>query len=73
MLVKKEHLYVSCPKKGNPFGLPLWCREGDLNPYLLAETSPSSWRVYLFRHLGVRKSNYTGPPGGRQAAPERVC
>src|SRR3972149_4853689 len=29
-----------------------WCRGGDLNPYDLAVTSPSSWRVYLFRHLG---------------------
>lgn len=31
-----------------------------MNPYLLAETSPSSWRVYLFRHLGKCKSDYTG-------------
>lgn len=23
-----------------------------MNPYDLAATSPSSWRVYLFRHLG---------------------
>lgn len=23
-----------------------------MNPYSLAATSPSSWRVYLFRHLG---------------------
>ena len=27
-----------------------WCRRGDLNPYALAGTSPSSWRVCLFRH-----------------------
>src|SRR5258708_7426954 len=29
-----------------------WCRGRDLNPYGLAATSPSSWRVYLFHHLG---------------------
>jgi transposase len=27
-----------------------WCRRGDLNPHALAGTSPSSWRVCLFRH-----------------------
>src|ERR1700728_966802 len=26
-----------------------WCRRGDLNPHALAGTSPSSWRVCLFR------------------------
>ncbi len=26
------------------------CRRGDLNPHALAGTSPSSWRVCLFRH-----------------------
>ncbi len=26
------------------------CGEGDLNPHVLTDTSPSSWRVYLFRH-----------------------
>ena len=30
-----------------------WCRRGDLNPYALAGTSPSSWRVCLFRHSDV--------------------
>jgi hypothetical protein len=29
------------------------CRRGDLNPHALAGTSPSSWRVYLFRHSDV--------------------
>jgi hypothetical protein len=29
------------------------CRRGDLNPHALAGTSPSSWRVYLFRHFDV--------------------
>jgi hypothetical protein len=29
------------------------CRRGDLNPYALAGTSPSSWRVCLFRHSDV--------------------
>jgi hypothetical protein len=28
-----------------------WCRRGDLNPHALAGTSPSSWRVCLFRHF----------------------
>ncbi len=28
----------------------LQCRRGDLNPHALAGTSPSSWRVCLFRH-----------------------
>src|ERR1700682_6359573 len=28
-----------------------WCRGRDLNPYGLAATSPSSWRVYLFLPL----------------------
>jgi hypothetical protein len=30
-----------------------WCRRGDLNPHALAGTSPSSWRVCLFRHSDV--------------------
>ena len=29
------------------------CRRGDLNPHALAGTSPSSWRVCLFRHSDV--------------------
>src|SRR5207248_4989944 len=29
------------------------CRRGDLNPHALAGTSPSSWRVCLFRHPDV--------------------
>ena len=32
-----------------------------MNPYDLAATSPSSWRVYLFRHLG---SGRAFPPAG---------
>jgi hypothetical protein len=35
------------------FVLARWCRRGDLNPHALAGTSPSSWRVYLFRHSDV--------------------
>lgn len=30
------------------------CRRGDLNPHALAGTSPSSWRVCLFRHSDER-------------------
>jgi hypothetical protein len=30
------------------------CRRGDLNPHALAGTSPSSWRVCLFRHSDGR-------------------
>ena len=29
------------------------CRRRDLNPHVLADTSPSSWRVCLFRHSDV--------------------
>jgi hypothetical protein len=36
-----------------------WCRRGDLNPHALAGTSPSSWRVCLFRHSDERLP--TGP------------
>jgi hypothetical protein len=32
----------------------LGCRRGDLNPHALAGTSPSSWRVCLFRHSDGR-------------------
>ncbi len=32
------------------------CRRGDLNPHTLAGTSPSSWRVYQFRHSDVSKA-----------------
>ncbi len=28
----------------------LWCRRRDLNPHAPEGTSPSSWRVCLFRH-----------------------
>jgi hypothetical protein len=28
----------------------LWCRRRDLNPHAPKGTSPSSWRVCLFRH-----------------------
>src|SRR5688572_24908644 len=34
------------------------CRRGDLNPHALAGTSPSSWRVCLFRHSDVGWSLY---------------
>ncbi len=26
------------------------CAEGDLNPHVLADTSPSSWPVFRFQH-----------------------
>ena len=29
------------------------CRGRDSNPYSVAATSPSSWRVYQFHHLGA--------------------
>ena len=45
-----------------------WCRGGDLNPYDLLVTSPSSWRVYLFRHLGA--SVAPSPARGRRGRPE---
>ena len=31
----------------------LWCRRRDLNPHAPKGTSPSSWRVCLFRHSDV--------------------
>jgi hypothetical protein len=31
--------------------LALWCRRRDLNPHAPKSTSPSSWRVCLFRHF----------------------
>ena len=40
-----------------------WCRRGDLNPYALAGTSPSSWRVCLFRHSDATPN--VPPPGGK--------
>ena len=36
------------------FASDLQCRRGDLNPHALAGTSPSSWRVCLFRHSDGR-------------------
>ncbi len=33
--------------------LSLWCRGEDSNLHILADTSPSSWRVYQFRHHGT--------------------
>ena len=49
-----------------------WCRRGDLNPYALAGTSPSSSRVCLFRHSDERPgasapalSASPAPPEGR--------
>jgi site-specific DNA recombinase len=33
------------------------CRRGDLNPHALAGTSPSSWRVCLFRHSDGRATS----------------
>ena len=39
-----------------------WCRRGDLNPHALAGTSPSSWRVYLFRHSDVAFGDRHRPP-----------
>ncbi len=41
------------PTSGAPAAEPVGesqCRRGDLNPHALAGTSPSSWRVCLFRH-----------------------
>ncbi len=29
------------------------CPRGDSNSYSITTTSPSSWRVYQFHHLGV--------------------
>ncbi len=36
-----------------PSGMSHWCRRRDLNPHALTSTSPSSWRVCLFRHFDV--------------------
>jgi hypothetical protein len=36
------------------------CRRGDLNPHALAGTSPSSWRVCLFRHSDVGSARRPG-------------
>ena len=33
-----------------------WCPGQDSNLHVLANTSPSSWRVYQFRHLGIVRS-----------------
>jgi hypothetical protein len=37
----------------------IWCPGRDLNPYSLAATSPSSWRVYQFHHLGKFITDHT--------------
>jgi len=45
------------PTSGAPSADPVGesqCRRGDLNPHALAGTSPSSWRVCLFRHSDQR-------------------
>src|SRR5450631_3121186 len=36
-----------------------WCPGRDSNPYNLAVTSPSSWRVYQFHHLGTWPADFT--------------
>ena len=36
----------------------LWCRRGDSNSHSLAATSPSSWRVYQFHHVGFAAPGY---------------
>ena len=38
------------------------CRRGDLNPHEVALTSPSSWRVCLFRHSDVGCDPIAGSP-----------
>ena len=38
---------------------PGWCPGRDSNPYNLAVTSPSSWRVYQFHHLGTWPADFT--------------
>ena len=47
------------------------CRRGDLNPHALAGTSPSSWRVCLFRHSDVAtNSSPTRAPKARRTVPQ---
>ncbi len=57
------------------------CRRGDLNPHALAGTSPSSWRVCLFRHsdelaMGKQRSEIVArghrPTSGPERAPTRA-
>src|SRR3954447_7872141 len=36
-----------------PWPAVMSCRRGDLNPHEISLTSPSSWRVCLFRHFDV--------------------
>ena len=36
------------------------CPEQDSNLHTVAGTSPSSWRVYQFHHLGVERSKEKG-------------
>ena len=55
----------------------LWCRRRDLNPHAPEGTSPSSWRVCLFRHSDanfyfsrnrrVNSSDQLGVVGGSTA------
>ena len=46
---------AECNKKNKePFGfLAFMCPGLDSNQHTLASTSPSSWRVYQFHHLGM--------------------
>ena len=46
------------------------CRRGDLNPHALAGTSPSSWRVCLFRHSDGRSPRAGSRP---EASGERTA
>lgn len=51
-----------------------WCPGRDSNPYNLAVTSPSSWRVYQFHHLGVAAGGvyFDSPPPHLQGRDLRV-
>ena len=59
----------SGPTSGAPAAEPVGesqCRRGDLNPHDLAVTSPSSWRVCLFRHSDVGGDPIAGSCTRRQ-------
>ena len=48
------------------------CRRGDLNPHVLADTSPSSWRVCQFRHSDVARRPEPTARGESSGGPSRA-
>lgn len=55
-------------KDPRPTGGHSRCPGRDLNPHVLADTSPSNWRVSRFRHLGLQQQSSKAPATQEAAA-----